>query len=281
MKVLSLFALALSCLFSSQAVACPSVAAIPDVNCDGNARVAVIGDSVVFGIGDTVNGGRGGYVRRIAKKFPGVWFDNLGRPGEETRRLITVIEDAFAGTGETDVANALTRADIVILDIGRNDWWKFGPPLATWRNLKRIRELIQLKVEAVTGHKPFVVTAQLMGANRTGQGAWVAELVKLIAANNKSSAPTDLRFYSVSKKLLGDRVHPSSLGYDLLTKVLALYLRVTLPKHVALVMRDLDEDGLYDEFEAEKFGTDPKKADTDGDGIVDGEDNAPTQKGRI
>lgn len=278
MKVLFRLVVFVTCVYSSHAVACPSVAGIPDVNCDGDARVAVVGDSVVFGIGDTVNGNRGGYVRRMARKFPGVWFDNLGRPGEEAKRLITVIEDAFAGTGDTEFASALTRADIVILDIGRNDWWNFGPAIATWRNLKRVRELIQLKVEGVTGHKPFVVTAQLMGANRTGQGAWVAELVRIIAANNKSAAPTDLRFNSVSKKFLGDRVHPTSLGYDALAKVLALYLKVTLPKHVAIFRRDLDEDGLYDEYEAEKFGTNPEKPDTDEDGILDGEDDKPTQR---
>lgn len=278
MKVLLHLVVFLTCVYSSNAVACPSVAGMPDVNCDGDARVAVIGDSVVFGIGDTVNGGRGGYVRRIARKFPGVWFDNLGNPGEEAKRLITVVEDAFAGTGDADMANALTRADIVILDIGRNDWWKFGPPLATWRDLKRVRELIQVKVDGVTGHRPMVVIAQLMGANRTGQGAWVAELVKIIAANNKSTAPTDLRFNSVSKKFLADRVHPSSLGYDQLTKVLTLYLKVTLPKHIAIFRRDADKDGLYDEYEQEKFGTDPEKPDTDGDGILDGEDDKPTKK---
>lgn len=278
MRVLFRLVVFLTCVYSSHAVACPSVAGIPDVNCDGNARVAVLGDSVVFGIGDTVNGNRGGYVRRMVRKFPGVWFDNLGTPGQEAKRLIPVIEEAFAGTGDAELASALTRADVVILDIGRNDWWNFGPAIATWRNLKRLRELIQSKVSAVTGHKPFVVTAQLMGANRTGQGAWVAELGKIIAANNKSSAPTDLRFNSVKKKLLGDRVHPTSVGYDALAKVLFFYLKITLPKHVAIFRQDLDEDGLYDEYEADKFGTDPEKSDTDGDGILDGADERPTQR---
>jgi hypothetical protein len=281
MKLLLPIVVILTCVCSFNAVACPAVAGIPDVNCDGDARVAVLGDSVVFGVGDTVNGGRGGYVRRIARKFPGVWFDNLGSPGEEARRLITVLEDAFAGTGDADIATALTRADIVILDIGRNDWWNFGPPLATWRNLKRVREVIQTKVAVVTGHYPMVVTAQLMGANRTGQGAWVAELVRIIAANNKSTAPTDLKFNAVGKKFLADRVHPTSLGYEQLTKVLTLYLRVTLPKHVAIFRRDADKDGLYDEYEKEKFGTDPENPDTDGDGIVDGKDERPTKSGSI
>jgi lysophospholipase L1-like esterase len=229
----------------------------------------------VYGIGDTVNGNRGGYVLRIARKFPGATFENFGTPGQEARRELLVIEAAFAGTGNAELANSLTRADIVILDLGRNDWWKFAPAIATWRNLKRLRELIQNKVYGVTDHKPLVVTAQLMGANRTGQGAWVAELGKYIAATHKSSAPSDLRFNLVSKKLLGDRVHPTSLGYDELTKVLLQYLKVTVLKHVAVFRVDLDKDGLYDEYEEAKFETDPKKPDTDGDGILDGADNTP------
>lgn len=43
---------------------------------------------------------------------------------------------------------------------------------------------------------------------------------------------------------------------------------------LAEVLRDSDSDGLTD-VEEERLGTDPKKADTDGDGIFDGDDIAP------
>lgn len=263
-------------LISTECQACPSVANLPDVNCDGSARVAILGDSVVYGVGDTVNGGKGGYVLRIAKKFPDATFDNLGTPGEEARRVIGVIEASFAGTGDPTFAASLTQADVVILDIGRNDWWKFRPANATWRNLKRVREVIQSEVQKVTGHKPLVVTAQLMGANRTGQGTWVIELNKLIAASSKETTPGDLKFNSVSKKLLIDRLHPSPLGYDQIAKVLAQYLTSTLLKHVAAFREDADKDGLYDEYEAEKYGTSPLDSDSDDDGILDGQEQRPS-----
>ena len=262
-------------LMSTDGYACPSVANLPDVNCDGAARIAIVGDSVVYGVGDTVNNGKGGYVLRIAKKFPEATFDNLGTPGEEARRVIGVIESSFAGTGDAAFASALSQADVVILDIGRNDWWKFRPANATWRNLKRLREVVQREVEKTTGHKPLVVTAQLMGANRTGQGTWVTELNKLIAANHKATVPADLKFNSVSKKLLLDRVHPGPLGYDHITKILNQYLKSSLPKHVTAFRDDADKDGLYDDYEAEKFGTSPLNPDTDGDGILDGQDRTP------
>lgn len=255
--------------------ACPSVGGLPDINCDGSARVVVVGDSVVYGTGDVRNNGRGGYVLRIAKKFPGASFDNRGTPGEEARRVLGVVQDAFTGLGDTTFATSLTEADIVIIDIGRNDWWKFLPAKATLRNLKRLRALIQNEVNTVTGHKPLVIMAQIMGANRTGQGTWVAELNQYIAASNKLGTPADLKFSSVSKRLLIDRVHPSSLGYDAIAKILYSYLTQTLPKHVAVFRRDSDRDGLYDEYEAEKFGTSPTNPDTDGDGILDGRDPSP------
>ena len=255
--------------------ACPSVGGLPDINCDGSARVVVVGDSVVYGTGDVRNNGRGGYVLRVAKKFPGASFDNRGTPGEEARRVLGVVQDAFTGLGDTTFATSLTEADIVIIDIGRNDWWKFLPAKATLRNLKRLREMIQNQVNTVTGHKPLVIMAQIMGANRTGQGTWVAELNQYIAASNKLGTPADLKFSSVSKRLLIDRVHPSSLGYDAIAKILYSYLTQTLPKHVAVFRRDSDRDGLYDEYEAEKFGTSPTNPDTDGDGILDGRDPSP------
>jgi len=273
--VTSSLVLTILALSAHHGFACPSVGGLPDVNCDGAARVVVVGDSVVHGVGDVRNGGKGGYVLRIAKKFPEATFENRGTPGEEARRVIGIIEDAFSGVGDAPFASSLSVADIVILDIGRNDWWKFRPALATWRNLKRVRELIQSEVNTVTGHKPLVVTAQIMGANRTGQGAWVTELNKYIAANNTSMTPTDLRFNAVSKKLLIDRVHPSSLGYDAITRVLYAYLTNTLPKHVTVFRKDGDDDGLYDEYEAEKYGTSPFNPDTDGDGIRDGKDDTP------
>jgi lysophospholipase L1-like esterase len=229
----------------------------------------------VYGVGDVRNNGQGGYVLRIAQKFPDASFDNRGTPGEEARRVIGIIQDTFKGTGDTSFASSLTQSDIVILDIGRNDWWKFRPAIATWRNLKRLRETIQSAVNSLTGHKPLVVTAQLMGANRTGQGTWVTELNSYIAANNTLTAPADLRFNAVSKKLLIDRVHPSSLGYDAIAKILYTYLTQTISKHVSAFRPDRDHDGLYDEYEAEKYGTSPNNPDTDGDGILDGQDDTP------
>jgi lysophospholipase L1-like esterase len=261
---------------ASDAVACPHRGGLPDLNCDGAAKVAVVGDSVVYGRGDAAHGDQGGYVLRTAQRFSSATFYNHGVPGKEAGLLVRDLSAAFDGTGDTTLADDLKSSDVVFLDIGRNDWWTKTTPLATWRNLKRCREIIQARVLAATGHKPLVITAQMVLANRTGQGVWVKELDTIIGQKGTALAPADLRFDLVSKKLLVDAVHPSSAGYDAAAKIFIQYLRVLYPQHAAVFRKDADHDGLYDEFEQEKYGTDPVDPDTDDDGILDGLDSTPT-----
>jgi len=256
---------------TAPAAACPKVGGLPDLNCDGAAKVLILGDSLVYGIGDTANGNKGGYVLRASRAFPSATFLNHGIGGRRVSRTITDIEVAFAGAGDSNLAVDLAEADVIFFDFGRNDWWERKPAIATWRNLKRARELIQSNVTRITGHTPLVITAQMALANRTGQGTWIVELNTLLAQKSTSSAPADLRFNALSKKLLGDQVHPVSKGYTVLAKIFSNYLSSTLPKHAAQFRKDSDSDGLYDEYERERFGTDPSVADTDGDGIRDGE----------
>ena len=115
------------------ALACPNVADLPDINCDGKAVIVVIGDSLVAGIGDTVNNGSGGYVLRAQEKYPLASFYSYGVPGLRTTPLISRIKKAFANSTSSELAQNLLTADLVVLDLGRNDRWDFGLPEATLR----------------------------------------------------------------------------------------------------------------------------------------------------
>jgi lysophospholipase L1-like esterase len=263
--------LASSILFAPQAIACPAVGKLPDFNCDGEARIVVLGDSLAYGFGDTVNGNKGGYVLRAQKAFPNATFSNFGVQGLQSLDLILDIKRAFDGRGDSDLANALVKADAVILDLGRNDRWLFGLPSATLRNLKRAASLIRKNVTKVTDTSPLVIQAVLMYPNRGSQGPWVKELDALILKSSSTAAPADLRFDLVSKRLLSeDQIHPTSKGYQAMTAVFVKYLRNNYPKYVARLRPDADQDGLYDVFESSKFGTDPANPDSNGDGILDG-----------
>jgi len=265
-----------SLLAASSVYACPKIGRLPDFNCDGKLRGVVLGDSLAYGFGDTVNDNKGGYVLRTQRAFPEADIENFGVQGLMTRQLVLNIEEAFSSRGDSAMAEALVKADFVILDVGRNDRWLFGEPLAAVRNIKRAQTLIKSNVLKITGTSPLVITAVLMLPNRGSQGPWVKELDRLIAKLDSKTAPADLRFDLVSKRLLSsDQIHPTSKGYASLAQTLIKYLLKTYPKHAENLRADADQDGLYDEFESSRYGTDPTLQDTDGDGVIDGKDSTP------
>jgi lysophospholipase L1-like esterase len=212
--------------------ACPSVAALPDVNCDGAATIVVLGDSLVAGIGDTANENQGGYVLRTQGKFPDARIIGHGVPGLRTTTLIKRLRDAFAGKKYPAMTADLLDADLVVLDLGRNDRWFFGPPASTLRNLQRIRTLIREQVAVARSQSPVIVQPVLMLPNRGSQGPWVKELNTLILNAHTAAYPCDLRFDLVSKRLLApDNIHPTSKGYTALAQTFMKYLRSIYPRY--------------------------------------------------
>ncbi len=226
------FCLAL-CL-STFAYACPQIAGIPDVNCDGELRIAVIGDSLVVGFGDTRNDNHGGYVTRAAAALPLVQFSNLGKLGAKTRPVYVDLARKLRPTSLNSTKAAVFGADIIVLDLGRNDRWSFGLPSETHRRLKRIARLITSRAISANLVPPVVVTAVMMLPNRGSQGPWVKELNALILESSTNSYPCDLRFDLVSKRLLSiDQIHPTPKGYTALAAVFKKYLVRKLPRKIA------------------------------------------------
>ena len=259
-------------LSASVASACPTVGKLADFNCDGQARVVVVGDSLGFGFGDTKNGNRGGYVLRATRKLPGILITNLSVAGLRTRELLRNLDATFRQPDGSEEKEALREADVVVLDVGRNDRWLFGTPLAAYRNLKKAAALIRRKT-ARDGGSALVVQSVLMLPNRGAQGPWVKELNALILKGNTLASPADLRFDLVSKRLLSsDQIHPTSKGYDALSKVFVTYLTKSILAKVKRLRPDGDKDGVFDLFEPNRFGTDPNVNDSDGDGFSDGDE---------
>lgn len=242
-------------ILGSSALACPTVGRLADFNCDGKAVVVVIGDSLVYGVGDTKNNNQGGYVLRAQERLPLVDFVNQGVAGLRTLPMITRIRKAFDKGAESPLASKLLEADLVVLDVGRNDRWLFGLPEATLRNIKRARQMITTKVAEQGATAPLVVTSVLMYPNRGSQGPWVKELDELILQSGTDEYPADLRFDQVSKRLLSpDNVHPTSKGYAALAEVFIKYLLNDYKEHATRLRTDSNSDGLYDRFEP-RFGS--------------------------
>ncbi len=246
---------------------------MPDFNCDQTVHFVLLGDSLAYGFGDTKNGDQGGYALRAQAKFPNLTISNLGEPGLRTLQLILKIQRAFKRNSHSPFKEALLSADVVFLDLGRNDRWLFGEPLEAYRNLKRIASMIKSSVQKAGGVSPLVVKAVLMLPNRGSQGPWVAALNDLIKASNSLNFPADLRFDTVSKRLLSfDQIHPTSKGYAALASVFIKYIKKSLPGKITALRPDLDSDGVYDLFETSKYFTDPTLLDSDGDGVSDGDE---------
>ena len=244
-KILSatslLLAFVIICLCSSVSFAqeCSVVNLIPDFNCDKYVQVTVLGDSLVYGFGDTKNSNKGGYVLRAQKKFPDLTLTNVGVQGLNSQQLLNNVQDAFDSDVETSrLLNTIVSSDVVILDLGRNDKWLYGAGDTngvsdTFKRLQSIADTIRTKTKLLTGKSILVVTSVLYLPNRGAQGPFVKELNKYIAKSNTASKPADLNFSGVSKRLIGtDQIHPTSKGYDALAKVFIKYLKTRLVAHI-------------------------------------------------
>ena len=208
------------------AAACPLIGGQVDYNCDGIIQVAVIGDSLVYGVGDTKNSNKGGYVLRAQRAMPNARFLNRGTPGLSARDLVGDLDDILRDASTNELRDEIYSSDIVVLDLGRNDRWFRGPALATYRNIRRLVSMISSRSKTSAGYSPYIITAVLMLPNRGDQGPWVKELNKIILSKTTAGRPSDLRFDLVSKRLLSaDQIHPTPKGYDALAKVFTKYLK--------------------------------------------------------
>jgi lysophospholipase L1-like esterase len=267
--LVSALALSFNCAF-----ACPAIGRLPDFNCNGHIDITVLGDSLVAGVGDKQR--KGGYVARAKDRLAEAAFYNYGVPGETSLQLIRKLQREFSVNYPSTFVKNIVVSDIIFLDTGRNDRWLNGPPLATYRNLQRARQLIEDKVFAESGHRPLIVTAVLTLPNRVLQEPWVRQLNNFLIKSNSSINPADLRFDKVSKSLLSaDNLHPAAAGYRYMADVLVNYLLTNYVRSARKLRPDRDQDLLYDEYEEEVFGTSPDHPDSDFDGLLDGEDIQP------
>lgn len=217
---------------------CPSRYGIPDISCDKGVRIVIVGDSIVAGVGDERFGNRGGgYVTRIQAILPRVIFSGFGTPGQSSEQLYKKVKTAIANDSPaSELSRALIDADIIILDIGRNDWFEVfrlddPPSLPTYTRLRRLQSHLRARLTLLTGRTPLVVLSQLLLPNRGGQGPWVRELNQRLADTSSPYFPADLPFDSVNKRLYNpDRLHPTARGYDEVAEVLRRYLTTTIPR---------------------------------------------------
>ncbi|NLF26208.1 MAG: SGNH/GDSL hydrolase family protein [Deltaproteobacteria bacterium] len=267
LKVILLLGLGLTAL---TAQACPNKYDFIDMNCDGRIRIIFTGDSIAYGRGDFTHRDHGGYAARVQERFPHIHVTNLGLPGASSARLLLWFTSHLPNPS-SDVL--MRRADIIVIDIGRNDWWQNVSPGRVVRNIVRLVEVLRNYYKNKRGNLPLIVVSTLIPTTRSGQSAYVKEINHLLLRYRSKTLPVRVRFDKMSTALLSyDRLHPTSAGYDYLGRIASRFLSGRAQTLCRRMRRDTDRDGIFNIFELDKYGTDPRVADTDGDGYSDGDE---------
>ncbi len=257
----------------SIALACPTIQDLVDMNCDQQLTVVFIGDSIVYGVGDGEHEEKGGYVLRLAEQLSGANALNFGVPGITSAKLADLFAKIAKGKTHKDWKKALGTADYIVIDVGRNDYFKKVLETDVVKNInitiKNIKGIIS-KLKAPT---PLIAVASLAKSSRPKQQPFINKVNKAIRAARKKGLILGPEFDEVDGlKLNRDGLHPTSAGYAQLEFAVESFLRIDAQAKAVKINIDSDGDGLYDRFEASRFGTDPTKYDTDGDGIGDGDE---------
>lgn len=225
MKRLALILISALTLMASSAKAqesCPAIDSLFDLTCDGTLKIAIIGDSFVKGVGDSPMD-RGGYVARLAESFPNASLVNLGVPGITSEQLYRNYKTMFDRGSHGSTWTALQHADIVIIDVGRNDYWAQNPAAEVARNVKRLVRLIRVHLAEDPNYPaPAFGVTRLAPTNRSFQRGFINAVNQEFLKLKSSTFPVEVRADTMNPKhLRRDGLHPSSRGYDDLVLIFA------------------------------------------------------------
>lgn len=251
---------------------CPLIDGLVDSNCDGVLKIGFAGDSFVKGVGDRSELG-GGYVTRVAELFPSAVVVSYPQPGVPSGILLSRLVRKVPRMGSGPANRNLKDTDILIIDVGRNDYWEDRNPPATVGNIRRIVKYLTAELSKHGEAPPVIAVASLAPTNRAFQAPFISAVDSLLIKQTSASLPVYVRMEKLRSSLLSrDGLHPTALGYAAMSQIIKSYIDVRGQARALALCRDSDNDGIYDKFEASKFGTNPTLTDTDGDGFSDGEE---------
>lgn len=248
---------------SAPAWSCPLVDGLVDFNCNQGHKIVFAGDSVVAGRGDHRDEASGGYPTRVARQFPQSTVVNLGVSGHTSRQVLQ-------GFRRGKFTTRSRGADLLILDVGRNDCRDRWPTMQSVRMIKRTVKYVRNNIGESLSSPPLVAVATQI-PNREWRRGCIEALNRTLLARKSKALPVTLRFDRLPASVLSaDRLHPHAAGYDRIAKFANRFIRKRAQRLSLKERPDADNDGVYDLFELERYGTDPSLADSDGDGLLDG-----------
>lgn len=184
---------------SVTAHACPRINNIKDRNCDGRIKIVVIGDSIVFGWGASVNSGEYRNYPDYVRDALGVEVVAFGIPGITAQGL----NDAI--TGRTD----FNGADYGIVDVGRNGVYAGDSVSATAYDVRRLT----LKLKSMMGGSSYATASILLKSLRPEVQEFNSDLNRKLVSMRSDNFNVVMRFNTLPTSVLtGDNLHLSYEG---------------------------------------------------------------------
>lgn len=182
-----------------------------DFNKDKKIKILFIGDSFIKGVGDINN--TGGYVeklkRNFKKNFKQVNVVKIARPGRTTKEVLTYIkQNIYKKSG---ILKKLTGTDVIIFDLGRNDYWNKQGAIYSITTLKRLIKFI--KNNSNTKIDPFISASTLIHVNkRYAQENFIKQFNYELLKHTDISG--EILQHTFPIDILGeDGLHPTPDGY--------------------------------------------------------------------
>ena len=264
--------LLISLVSPALAFGCPLIDGLVDANCDGILKIGFAGDSFVKGVGDKSELG-GGYVSRIAELYPNAVITKFPHPGIPSGILLSRLIRKVPRMASSPADRDLRDTDVLIIDVGRNDYWEDRDPTATVGNIRRIVKFLTAALSKNGATPPVIAVNTLAPTNRAFQAPFISAVDSLMLKQRSATLPAYVRMDTLRNSLISrDGLHPTALGYENMTTIIKGYLETKGLSRALALCQDNDADGIFDKFEASKFGTNSSLADSDSDGFLDGEE---------
>lgn len=186
-------------------------------------RVLFVGDSIVQGVGDTLN--LGGAVGRLATLLPEVEVASICEAGATSAQVLKIVQQAFLAPSCSLAKEAATAADLVIVMAGTNDHWEGMSPQSS---LSSLRHLVSFLRDWYLWHEhstPNIVIANLLFTQDPYHRRFVGNFNRILVSGAMQGMIAGPRFGQMQPvDFSADGLHPSASGYGKLALAMADYI---------------------------------------------------------
>jgi lysophospholipase L1-like esterase len=260
---------------ATAALACPTIGGLVDFNCDRQIRIGVLGDSFVAGRGDTGTGTQKGYVTRLEAlpEFQNTKVTAVGLSGYSSFEILIEVQRSLGLSNPNRLKKNLSDLDLLILDLGRNDFFVNITPAATVKNIRALVKVVNQRLGHGARLAPLIAIAKLPSTSplsRPMQRKFISIVDSLLDRGKSAQLPVRVPFQTLPpSKLSSDGLHPNPSGHAALADIAAAYILGDAQVESLSKRPDSDADGVYDAAEAKLFQTNTSNADSDGDTLSD------------